>query len=216
MAVVVTVSMLLAVVAALAALLVAGSGRGRRRAEAAAGATLLEILPVTIAGGPIHSLRPRHAASWQLACPPGADPGPVVVEALRARGLRPSVVHSTSWRHQEGRLVLTYLAVLATPATPGGWLVASPVRPQPLARGGALTAPTSLDVDQVLHHALRHLAWLQREDPGIAMTLDPAWTAPLGLYAPEPFHARPTELPPAAAPPRSVPAPRPAGAVVTA
>jgi hypothetical protein len=216
MAVVVIVSMLLAVVAAPAALLVAGAGRGRGRADAADGATLLEILPVTIASGPIHSLRPCDATSWQLACPPGADPGPVVVEALRARGLRPSVVHSTSWRHQEGRLVLTFLAVLAVPTTSAGGLVALPVRPQPLARGGALTAPASLDVEQVLHHALRHLAWLQREDPEIAVTLDPAWAAPLGAYAPEPFHARPTELPPAAAPPRSVPAQRPASAVVTA
>jgi hypothetical protein len=216
MAVVVTVSMLLAVVAALAALLVAGAGRGRGPAEVAAGVTLLEILPVTIAAGLIHSLLPRHAASWQLACPPGADPGPVVVEALRGRGLRPSVVHSTSWRHQEGRLVLTYLAVLADPAAPTGGLVASPVRPQPLARGGALTAPASLRVEQVLHHALRHLAWLQREDPGIAVTLDPAWAAPLAAYAPAPFHARPTELPPAIAPPHPVPAQRPAGAVVGA
>ncbi|HEV7465955.1 MAG TPA: hypothetical protein VGP96_06625 [Candidatus Dormibacteraeota bacterium] len=218
MAAVVTLSMLLlAVAGGVAALLVTGAGRrGRGRAGAAAGATLLEILPVTIAAGPIHSLRPRHAASWRLACPPGADPGPVVVEALRARGLRPSVVHSTSWRHQEGRLVLTYLAVLAAPARPAGGLVAVPVRPQPLARGGALTAPTSLDVEQVLQHALRHLAWLQREDPEIAVTLDPAWAEPLAAYAPEPFHARPTELPPAAAPPRPAPAPRPAGAVVTA
>ncbi|MEA2670080.1 MAG: hypothetical protein QOG45_300, partial [Chloroflexota bacterium] len=77
-------------------------------------------------------------------------------------------------------------------------------------------APASLDVEQVLHHALRHLAWLRREDPEIAATLDPAWASPLGAYLPEPFHARPTEVPALAAPSRPVPAPRTAGAVVTA
>jgi hypothetical protein len=218
MAVVVILSIVLAVVGGLAALLAGAARRRWRAAEAATGAptTLLEILPVTMTTGSIHGLCPHGAASWQLAGPPGADPGPVVVEALRARGLRPTVVHSTSWRHQDGHVVLTYLAVLAATAPTGGGLVAVPVRPQPLARGGALTAPTSLDVEQVLQHALRHLAWLQREDPEIAATLDPAWASPLAAYLPEPFHARPTEVPALAAPPRPVPAPRTVGAVVTA
>ncbi|HEY2704315.1 MAG TPA: hypothetical protein VGL20_11545 [Candidatus Dormibacteraeota bacterium] len=157
------------------------------------GATLLEILPVALAAGSIQSLRPAGAASWRLECPPGADPGPVVVEALRELGLAVSVVHSTSWRHQGGGLVLTYLVVLAAPAPPAAGLVTRAVRPLPLARGGPTTAPAGLDVDQVLQHALRHLAWLQRDDPGIAAALDPGWGAPLAGYVPEPFHAHPTE-----------------------
>jgi len=68
-------------------------------------------------------------------------------------------------------------------------LVAHLVPPGALARGGAITPPESLDVDQVLHHALRHLAWLQREDPAVAAELDPAWAAALAGHRPAPFHA---------------------------
>jgi hypothetical protein len=150
---------------------------------------LVEILPVALSGGAIRSLRPPGAASWQVAFPSGADPGPVVIAALSSRGLRPSVVHSTSWRHEGGRLVLTYVAVLdAEPPSVAG-LVGGPVAPGAPARGGATTPPASLHIDQVLHHALRHLAWLQRDDPAVAAELDPAWGPALAGHAPAPFHA---------------------------
>jgi hypothetical protein len=204
MAVVVILSIVLGAAGGATALgALATRARAGRAAEATR-AALLEILPVAVSAGSIRSLRPRDSASWQVACPPGADPGPVVVEALRVRGLRPSVVHSTSWRHQDGRLVLTYLAVLATAERAPGGLVSWPVRPGPLARGGATTPPASLDVDQVLHHALRHLAWLQREDPAVAAELDAAWVAALAGHRPEPFHALPTG--PRAAVPALLPA----------
>ena len=150
---------------------------------------LVEILPVVLSGGSILTLRPPDAASWQVAFPSGFDPGPVVVAALGSRGLRPAVVHSTSWRHEDGRLVLTYVAVLAGAPPAAARLVAHLVPPGALARGGAITPPESLDVDQVLHHALRHLAWLQREDPAVAAELDPAWAAALAGHRPAPFHA---------------------------
>jgi hypothetical protein len=217
MTVVVILSTILAALGGAAALrALALDARPGRPAEASPDrpAALLEILPVIVTAGSIRSLRPPDAASWQVACPPGDDPGPVVVEALRARGLRPSVVHSTSWRHQDGRLVLTYLVVLATGERAAGGLVSLPVRPGPLARGGAITAPAGLDVDQVLHHALRHLAWLQREDPAVAAELDVAWAAALAGHRPAPFHALPTDLRPAAPALLPVTAPLPAGAVL--
>jgi hypothetical protein len=155
---------------------------------------LIEILPVTVSRGAVAGLHPPDVPSWQVACPSDSDPGPVVVTALRARGLRPSVVHSTSWRHQDGRLVLTYIAALdADPPATAGLVARAPVAGA-LARGGAITAPESLDVDQVLHHALRHLAWLQREDPAVAAALDPAWAAALAGHRPEPFGALPALL----------------------
>src|SRR5579862_4468871 len=95
----------------------------------------LEILPVTLDGGSIRSLHPADAPSWQVECPAGADPGPVVVAALRDRGLAPVVVHSTSWRHADGRLVLTYLVVLAEGGAEDADLEARPLRPAVLARG---------------------------------------------------------------------------------
>jgi hypothetical protein len=219
MAVVVILSILLGALGVVTALRAGATGGWPGRAAEATPdrqAALLEILPVAVSAGSIRSLRPRDAASWQVACPPGADPGPVVVEALRTRGLRPSVVHSTSWRHQDGRLVLTYLAVLATGERAAGDLVSLPVRPGPLARGGATTPPASLDVDQVIHHALRHLAWLQREVPAVAAELDVIWVAALAGHRPAPFHALPTE--PRAAGPAltAAPAALAAGAVLPA
>lgn len=146
----------------------------------------LEILPVTLDAGSIRSLHPADAPTWEIVCPSGADPGPVVVEALRGRGLPPQIVHSTSWRHDDGRLVLTYIAVVTTEAAAAG-LVARPLRPALLARGGALSAPARPGVDQVLHHALRHLAWLQREDAAVAAALDPVWETALAHHLPGPF-----------------------------
>lgn len=150
---------------------------------------LVEILPVVLGTGAIRSLRPPGGASWQVAFPSGADPAPVVAAALSSRGLRPVVVHSTSWRHEDGRLVLTYIAVLAAEPPAATGLVARPLAPGAPARGGATTPPASLHVDQVLHHALRHLAWLQREDPAVAAELDAAWATALAGHAPAPFHA---------------------------
>jgi hypothetical protein len=147
----------------------------------------LEILPVTLDAGSIRSLHPADAPSWQVDCPAGADPGPEVVAALRDRGLAPVVVHSTSWRHDDGRLLLTYLVVLAEGGAADAGLEARPLRPAVLARGGAITAPPRPGVDQVLHHALRHLAWLQREDAVVAAALDPAWEAALAHHRPGPF-----------------------------
>jgi len=40
----------------------------------------------------------------------------------------------------------------------------------------------------VLEHALRHLAWLVRDDPAIAGAL-PEWPELLAGYVPEPFRA---------------------------
>ena len=150
---------------------------------------LVEILPVVLSAGSIQSLRPPGAASWQVGFAPGADPGPIVAAALASRGLRPSVVHSTSWRHEDGRLVLTYIAVLAAGPPPAAGLVARPASPGAPARGGPTTPPVILDVDQVLNHALRHLAWLQRDDPAVAAELDQAWASALAGHRPAPFHA---------------------------
>jgi hypothetical protein len=150
---------------------------------------LVEILPVVLSGGAIRSLRPPGAASWQVSFSSGADPGPVVAAALSSRGLRAGVLHSTSWRHEHGHLVLTYIAVLDADPPPSAGLAGRPDRPGAPARGGATTAPAGLRVDQVLDHALRHLAWLHRDDPAVAAGLDPAWGPALAGLAPAPFQA---------------------------
>jgi hypothetical protein len=84
--------------------------------------------------------------------------------------------------------VLTYLAVVApAAAAPTSWQ-SLPVPRAELARGDATGPPPAIGVLQVQEHALRHLAWLLRDDPAIAGAL-PGWPAPLAGYLPEPFRA---------------------------
>ncbi len=56
-----------------------------------------------------------------------------------------------------------------------------------LARGGATEAPTAIATAAVIEHALRHLAWLIRDDPAVAERLADGWAQALGDHVPEPF-----------------------------
>ncbi|GAA4190184.1 hypothetical protein GCM10022252_28080 [Streptosporangium oxazolinicum] len=89
-----------------------------------------------------------------------------------------TVVHSTSWRYRpEGQVVLTY-AVCPDPAA---HLPATALTDFQLARGATPSAPSPerLQVENVVAHALRHLAFLVLTDPvvGEALTRDPALAA---------------------------------------
>jgi hypothetical protein len=97
-------------------------------------------------------------------------------------------VHSTSWRLDEGRLVLTYVVAVQPPAVLNENLVDETVARADLARGDALTPPSQIGVSQVLEHAFRHLAWLVKDDGAVRAAL-PDWVAFLDMYAPEPFRA---------------------------
>jgi hypothetical protein len=148
--------------------------------------TWLEILPVLHDGGAIRCLRPRRQASWRVP----HDGGPVarsVSRELAGAGLRAVVVHSTSWRQECEAVLLTHLAVLLSGTVPGPEFELRRVRRRELARGGATRPPDAVDVDQVLEHALRHLAWLQLDDRAVRAALEPAWTDRLHGYRPEPF-----------------------------
>ena len=146
----------------------------------------IEVLFVYRAGDGIRSLRPIHAESLWLGLGPGATPSDVVLGAAARYGLRPIVVHSTSWRQAESRVVLTYLALVDPPAVPSPHLLDEPASRSDLARGDATAAPASIAVGQVLEHALRHLAWLIRDDDAVRAAL-PDWQAGLAGYVPEPF-----------------------------
>ena len=98
------------------------------------------------------------------------------------------MLHSTSWRHAGNEVVLTYLAVLPSGhPLPESWEEA-PVARSDLARGDVTAPPPAIGVEQVLEHALRHLAWLSHEDPVIGAAL-PGWSGVLEAYVPEPFRA---------------------------
>lgn len=164
---------------------------GIQQAAAAAGESLpaYEILPVYLSGdeGP-WLLTPAGGGSWLVDAPPARLPADIVAGALDVAGMSAEIVHSTSWRFQDGRLVLTYLAIM--PGSPEiAAFSAAPVRRADLARGSAKGAPKSINLDQVVEHGLRHLSWLSRDDPVIKAELSPAWLEVVAGYQPEPFRA---------------------------
>ena len=152
-------------------------------------AQTLEVLPVGLANGVLFWMKPLHADSLRVGLPPSAAPAEVVLDVLKWYPLEPVVVHSTSWRHEEGRVILTYVAVVAPPASlPPNSLVAVPVQRAELARGAAMAAPKSIGVEAVIEHALRHLSWLVRDDPAVMKALA-GWADVLAVFQPEPFRA---------------------------
>ena len=130
-------------------------------------------------------MRPELRLGWR----PDLGPGEVVLAAARRYGLVPLLVHSTSWRHEEGRLILTYVVAVRRP-TPAldEHLADEPVVRADLARGDAMGPPPEIGVAQVLEHARRHLAWLVKDDVAVRKAL-PDWVAFLNGYEPEPFRA---------------------------
>ena len=148
----------------------------------------IEVLPVTGRAGALLSFRPDCADSFVVGWPAGAKPEEVAAAALRQLELTPLVLHSTSWRHTNGEVMLTYLAIVPADANvPASWETV-PVAHSELARGGAVNPPPIIGVQQVLEHALRHLAWLVQDDEEIARAL-PGWEETLAGYSPEPFRA---------------------------
>ena len=148
----------------------------------------IEILPVSLVNGEIVSLKPDCADSFLVGWPAGAKPEVTAIAALETLALSPKVLHSTSWRHAGNEVVLTYLAVLSPGyELPESWEAGAVARTE-LARGDVTTPPPTIGVEQVLEHALRHLAWLAREDAVIGGNL-PEWEGALGRYVPEPFRA---------------------------
>jgi hypothetical protein len=152
-------------------------------------AQTLEVLPVGLRNGAMFWMKPMHADSLRVGLPTSAKPAEVVLDVLKWYPLAPIVVHSTSWRQEDGRIVLTYVAVVEPPSIlPPDSLVALPVGRAMLARGEAMSAPRSIGVDAVLEHALRHLSWLVRDDPAVMKALA-GWQEVLAGFEPEPFRA---------------------------
>ena len=148
----------------------------------------LEALFTYLGADGARQLRPIHASSLRLGWPPDQQPGDIVAHAARRYELRPLLVHSTSWRLEAGRIVLTYVVVVERPDDLNENLSAEPVSRADLARGDAMGPPPEIGVSQVLEHAFRHLSWLVKDDDAVRAAL-PDWTAFLGTYEPEPFRA---------------------------
>ena len=148
----------------------------------------IEVLAGCAGRGSIVSLRPAHADSFVVGWPAGAKPEVIAANALRMVGLEAVVLHSTSWRHANAEVVLTYLAVVAPGFTLPDLWQAVPVLHAELARGDTTAPPPVIGIEQVIEHALRHLSWLSKEDRVIGEAL-PEWRDVLEHYVPEPFRA---------------------------
>jgi len=159
-----------------------------RVANREGGTGVIEILPVFLRDGAVWYLHPNGRPSLRVAATTD-QPGEAVVSALADYQVSASIVHSTSWRHDQGALVITYLAVAEPREGRTGELAAVPVRRTELARGSATGTPPSIEIEHVVEHALRHLAWLSRDDPVVRDSLDRAWKSALDPYEPEPFRS---------------------------
>jgi hypothetical protein len=144
-----------------------------------------EVFVVWLNEGTLELTGPCGAAPWILELAATDHPVEVVDRIVRDVVGDPLLVHSTSWRRDRDAVLLSFVVAI----DPG--LVrdmdSRPVARTDLARSEATVAPRDIATDQVVEHALRHLAWLAEDDPVVRGELSPAWHAALAAYVPEPF-----------------------------
>ncbi len=117
----------------------------------------VEVVLIRLQAGVLHHRFTRRALTA------GERPDDAALDLARAGD---GVCHSTSWRYQDGRVVLTYAVVPdPQPSRPAVALTA----PSVMCSGDPLR-PTPADVHDhhVAAHAVRHLAYLADTDPAIA------------------------------------------------
>jgi hypothetical protein len=155
------------------------------RAFTVEGPVQAEIMVLTLIDDQLLLTGPCGAAPWYVEVGQDADPMAVVAAIARLNMGEPAVVHSTSWRHARGGVVLTFVVVYDAATLSG--LATAPVERHDLARGEATTAPLQISAGPVIEHGLRHLAWLAGDDAAVAGALPPGWLSALDGYVPEPF-----------------------------
>ncbi|GHO63915.1 hypothetical protein KSC_028070 [Ktedonobacter sp. SOSP1-52] len=159
-----------------------------------------EVFPITLREQHVVLLQDQHASRltpWMIPHQPHLHPNTQIIQAL-TRSLREefqpekSVVHSTSWRYEEAEdhLLLTYLAILPQGQLLDTWLEAAHMTQEPigdlhLAQGNNLHPPAHITHQNVLAHALDHLALLITSDPAIETVLGAEWHAILRYRRPQ-------------------------------
>jgi len=115
-------------------------------------------------------LSARHGALRYRVRRQGLDARtPDAVAGELAGGPDAELLHSTSWRFEDGRVVLTYVA-LPDPR-PAGAVPLAPVDP-PAGTDPLRPCPSTVDRASVAAHACRHLAFLWRTDPLVRAVAD--------------------------------------------
>src|SRR5262245_51605982 len=144
-----------------------------------------EVFVVWLHDGVLELTGPDGPAPWMLELGATEHPVAVVDRIVRDVVGDPLLVHSTSWRRDRDAVILSFVVVIDEGLV--GAMASRPVARSELARSEATAAPRDIATDQVVEHALRHLAWLAEDDPVVRDELSPAWRAALATYVPEPF-----------------------------
>lgn len=146
-----------------------------------------EIFLIWLDRGRVAITGPDGARPWVVQLEDAEHPVATVERIVAGVVGTPLLVHSTSWRREGAAVILTFLAVLDPEQV--GDMESAPVDRAALARSEATRAPEQIAGDQVLEHALRHLAWLAQDDPVVRARLSAGWGAALADYVPEPFRS---------------------------
>jgi predicted small integral membrane protein len=157
------------------------------------GPVRVEVFVVSMAGADLVLTGPDGARPWHIETHGSGHPMDEAREVVERLLPDVSLFHSTSWRWDHEAVVLTFLAVL--PAQAIGSMEAVVVPRVGLARSEATRAPSVIESTHVLEHALRHLAWLAKEDDVVRRELDDRWHTMLTGYVPAPFEQLTKETP---------------------
>ncbi len=144
-----------------------------------------EVFVVRMRRGRLELTGPCGPDAWYIESHDEDDPMEIVKQLSTNLLGPPLLVHSTSWRRGKGGVLLTFLVVIGEDQAPG--LESRPIARADLARNTATEAAKGVSADQVVEHALRHMAWLAQDDAAVRAELTPAWLAVLARYVPEPF-----------------------------
>jgi hypothetical protein len=119
------------------------------------------------------------------------DPYHVVTRTLNEYGALEAakIIHSTSWRAEDGSLLLTYVAALDCSNVHRHWAHAELVShalPEAVGPpiGHAANEPPIPDYAHVLLHAMRHLRFLEDHDATVSAAFSPAWRQHLQEFEP--------------------------------
>lgn len=144
-----------------------------------------EVFVVWLNSDHVELTGPDGAAPWRIELGETDHPVEVVDRIVRDVIGPPILVHSTSWRRDRSAVILSFVVAIGPELR--GEMASRPIGRSELARSEATAAPASIGSDQVLEHALRHLAWLAQDDPVVAAELPDGWGSALAGYVPEPF-----------------------------
>jgi hypothetical protein len=140
---------------------------------------------VRLRDGRLELTGPCAADAWYIESHEEDDPMEIVKRLSTNLLGPPLLVHSTSWRRAPAGVFLTFLVVIGEDQAAD--LESVPITRADLARNSATEPAKKIAANQVVEHALRHMAWLAQDDDAVRNVLSPAWLAALAGYVPEPF-----------------------------